>query len=922
MRPIQLTLCAFGPYAGKTDIEFDKLGTSGLYLITGDTGAGKTTLFDAITFALYGEASGSERAGSMLRSKYAEPDAKTFVELTFALRGSVYRVRRNPEYERKKRRGEGTTVQKADALLTWPDGRVTTGSRDVISEMENLIGLKREQFAQIGMIAQGDFKRLLLAGTEDRCEILRKIFHTERFEKLQRLLGERANALRREAEKAESAAMHDAEQLQVPPELEEAFEPYRQEPSWANLTRRAELTRQGMALDEKKKQQNADSLQKLNEENGKLREHIGQARQLEETKKRLERVKIQEQAAVLNEQDAAKEAGRTEAFRPQVEELTRQAGILSERMGDYTRADTLLAEASRAEKAAQSAQQAAEDYKNKAEDLRGKIEKARQLVAGLGDMQAQQATAAAEADKAGDEIVRLDALLESLQDEAVKRVQAEQAKVQDDQARRIKEEAQTRYAQAEALFFGAQAGLLAEKLEDGVPCPVCGAVSHPAPAQKLDGAPTEEELNALRTSRVKAEEKAASLHTEAASTAAAHAAAEASARKQAEILLGAFQPESAHQQTMDKRQAAQNRKKEAEGMSSRLLERIEKLKQTQQLIPGKEQEAQQLGEQEKKEQTRAAELLTESREKRTQAQSLLEKLPYADAKEAQTHLDTLTREKTQKEKQMGEAQAAWQKAKEALTRLTAERKALNEQLEAAAGEEPLEALEQRDREMQGSIRALQAADRELHTRLSVNATTLERLQKEIEDSGARRKKAQLAASLDATANGKISGREKVKLETYVQRAYFDRVIARANLRLSEMTDGQYKLRRRAESDNLSKQSGLDMEVVDHANGSVRDVRTLSGGESFMASLSLALGMSDEVQSGAGGVRLDSLFVDEGFGSLDAQTLSQALKVLTGLTEGERLVGIISHVEELNRRIDKKILVTKDRAGTSHVQIEV
>ncbi len=922
MRPIHLTLCALGPYAGKTDVEFDRLGTSGLYLISGDTGAGKTTLFDAITFALYGEASGSERAGSMLRSKYAKPDTETFVEMTFAHLGSVYKVRRNPEYERKRRRGEGMTVQKADALLTWPDGRVTTGSRDVIAEVENLIGLKREQFAQIGMIAQGDFKRLLLADTEDRCEILRKIFHTERFEKLQKMLGERANALKREAEAAERAVLHDAQQLEVPPELQTEFEPYSREPSWANLPNRVDLAQRGMALDEERKEQNAQKIQKLTEANGLLREHIGRARQLEKTKSRLEALRQLESEAVPREKAAAEAVQEAETFKPQIEELTRQMGVLSERMGDYARMAVLEAEAKTAETAAQNAQYAAQDNHRQADELKAKIEKARQMVEGLGDVQAEQAKAEAEAEKAEAEIVQLEALLVSLEDEAVKRAKKEAAGTLDVQARRTKDDMQARYAQAERLFFGAQAGLLAQQLENNAPCPVCGSTHHPAPAEKLEGAPTEEELNALRTKRVKAEEKAASAYAEAMRAAEAHEAAEETSRRQARLLLGAYQPDSARQQTEARCEALKARKKEAEKTAGVLLERIEKLKKTQKLIPEKERDVQKLDEREQEEQKKAAAKNAEGREKREQVQALIKNLPYADAKEAQKHLDAMKREKTQKETQIEAAKTAWDRAKETLTSLSAERKALDKSLEEAEKEEPLAILESRDGQMQQEIKLLQEADKKLHTRLSINEETLSRLRKEMTDSRTIREKAQLAASLDATANGKLSGREKVKLETYVQMACFDRVIARANLRLSGMTDNQYELRRRASAGNMSRQSGLDMEVVDHANGSTRDVRTLSGGESFMASLSLALGMSDEIQSGAGGVRLDSLFVDEGFGSLDAQTLSQALKVLTGLTEGERLVGIISHVEELNRRIDKKILVKKDRTGTSHVQIEV
>ena len=193
---------------------------------------------------------------------------------------------------------------------------------------------------------------------------------------------------------------------------------------------------------------------------------------------------------------------------------------------------------------------------------------------------------------------------------------------------------------------------------------------------------------------------------------------------------------------------------------------------------------------------------------------------------------------------------------------------------------------------------------------------------ELTDARRKRENSSLLTSLSATANGQLTGRDKVTLETYVQMTYFDRVIERANVRLTAMTDGQYALRRRASGGNRQQQSGLDMEVIDHANGSARDVRTLSGGESFKASLALALGLSDEIQAGSGGVRLDTLFVDEGFGSLDARSLEQAVSMLTSLTQGNRLVGVISHVEELGRRIDRKILVTRQRTGGSSARISL
>ena len=289
MRPITLTLSAFGPYAAETTVDFDRLGESGLYLITGDTGAGKTTLFDAITFALYGEASGQERRTGMLRSKYASAETETFVRLTFALRGQTYVVLRSPEYDRPKKRGEGLVRRKAEAELTYPDGRVVTNYRDVTREIENLVGLTRDQFAQIGMIAQGDFKRLLLAGTDERRAILRRIFHTEKYEALQTQLSIRANALRREAEESERALLQDAARLSVPQEMEEAFSPLTDDLTMAAVPQMMALAHEGVAQDERTQEEARQESARIEAACRKLDERIGRAQTLQAAREALSR---------------------------------------------------------------------------------------------------------------------------------------------------------------------------------------------------------------------------------------------------------------------------------------------------------------------------------------------------------------------------------------------------------------------------------------------------------------------------------------------------------------------------------------------------------------------------------------------------------------------------------------------------------
>ena len=319
---------------------------------------------------------------------------------------------------------------------------------------------------------------------------------------------------------------------------------------------------------------------------------------------------------------------------------------------------------------------------------------------------------------------------------------------------------------------------------------------------------------------------------------------------------------------------------------------------------------------------RSAALAADAQAKAEQAAQKRASLSCASAAEAHAQLAEMNARRDALRRQQEAADSAMRAAQEEQTALEARRDTLSAQLAAQSEQEPTDALRARSAALLEALARENEALRVLHARLERNTQTLARMRAELTDARRKRENSSLLTSLSATANGQLTGRDKVTLETYVQMTYFDRVIERANVRLTAMTDGQYALRRRASGGNRQQQSGLDMEVIDHANGSARDVRTLSGGESFKASLALALGLSDEIQAGSGGVRLDTLFVDEGFGSLDARSLEQAVSMLTSLTQGNRLVGVISHVEELGRRIDRKILVTRQRTGGSSARISL
>ena len=921
MRPLALTMSAFGPYAGEITIDMAALGRCGLYLITGDTGAGKTTIFDAITFALYGEASGQERRSGMLRSQYADPATETFVELRFALGGQEYAVRRSPEYDRPKRRGEGTIKNRPQAQLTYPGGRVTDSYRGVTGEIEALIGLTREQFSQIGMIAQGDFRQILIADTDRRREIFRRIFHTERYEALQRRLSEEALRLRREAEEAERALMQDASQLCAPPELAQELTELLAQGKFTRLPDAMDIARRGLALDQEAKAALDVRIAQAQASQAKLSERIGRAETLAHARQELSLALQQEEQMIPRAEELAKAAAQAQALMPQADAFAAQIGALEERRAQIGRADALSQAAQAAEKAALASEEEAKRARAERDALHARIEQARVLVAESGAIEAQRVQAQAAVMRLAERAQRMDKLAGEVRHLGEYRAQVSRAAAMAQRAFSDKERAQAAYATGEAAFFGAQAALLAARLESGVPCPVCGAVEHPAPAKLREGSVSEAELAALRDARVRAEELAAARKSELASAQSAMDAQENRARELSMELLGVWQPDSAGMHAAREREAALSEGEAQRALEEKLAQRLERLANTRRLIPEKEAEERALDARILAKTNECTGLRAEAEEKRRQAQAIRAQMPYASIAEADTERQRLTDERAALLGRVERARNEAQRAAEELASLRARKESLTAQLEGAQEAEDAQALrEEWSCGAQESAR-LAEEERAIHGRIAQNGRTLARMDERLAASQEGVARWRMMNTLSETANGRLGGRDKVTLETYVQMMYFDRVLVRANERLRRMTDGQYELRRREQADNQRSQTGLDMEVIDHNSGSARDVRTLSGGESFMASLALALGLSDEIQSAAGGVKLDTLFVDEGFGSLDAHSLSQAVAMLASLTQGNRLVGVISHVEELGRRIDRKIIVTKDRAGGSSARVE-
>ena len=923
MRPLFLRLSAFGPYAGRTEIPLERLGTQGLYLITGDTGAGKTTIFDAICFALYGEASGQNRDAGMLRSKYAADDVPTEVELVFAHAGKEYRIRRNPKYMRAAKRGKGLTAQNADAELHMPDGTVITNDGKVTDAVEGLLGVNREQFSQIAMLAQGDFVRLLIAETKERIKIFREIFKTQNYRTLQERLDSEQSAVEKQVEGDRRSVAQYIAGIRA-----ESDNPLAAEVDEAKAG--GMLTVDVIELLDKLIERDSALKKALDNESAEIKcrldtvnANIGTARTLATAKQSLLEAEseLPDEEAKIAVLEAALEDAR-DALEDKAE-LERNSALIGAELPKYDevrKRQTDIADSERKYRTNSA------NLLKMEEALRGKKEDLERLKAeqsSLKDSAAEIATLNGELKEIDAKITALDEFSTAL---GKYRTRIDELKAaQDDYTKKDAEfkRLNTLYETMEQAFRDGQAGILAAKLSEGDACPVCGSRSHPNPARLLDDVPTENELKTAKKNANKARDEREESAKDAEGRMKTLEAAETQLRegagkllgeediKKAESMLDAAVAECvARRKTM---QAALNAAKEQDKRRTALEERIPRLEEE----TGKDAET-------------VTALKTEiaadksALEERTNSlDSLKKELKFADKTAAEA-------EKKRLDGQAKAIQTAYDNAVKALndqkttvsnlkTAIETHKKTINSSDAAGlnlADEEAKLAELTRDRNDCDEKRT------SVSTRLDVNAGIRENISAKASSIAAVEKKLRWIKALSDTANGKLSGKDKVELETYIQMTYFDRIINRANLRLMTMSSGQYELVRLKEAANRQSKSGLDLGVIDHYNGSQRSVKTLSGGESFMASLSLALGLSDEVQSSAGGIRIDTMFVDEGFGTLDSEALEQAYRALSGLTEGNRLVGIISHVDGLKERIDKQVIVTKNRGGGSSARINV
>ena len=921
MRPLKLTIAGFGPYAGAQELDFEALGTSGLYLIAGDTGAGKTTIFDAITFALFGEASGGSRKSDMLRSKYARAEDPTYVELTFTYGGQTYTVRRNPAYERAKTRGVGTTSQLADAQLTLPDGSVVTKLKDVNRAIQEIIGLSREQFAQVCMISQGDFRRLLEADTETRKKIFKDIFGTGLYSDLQTRLKDEVSALDGQMTEARrsirqytegmvcadnsdfNAQVQKAKTDGLPTaELTELFENLLSE----DKTLETKLDEQVSAAE--------DAIKALE----KQKEAVEAYRQTKENLDKLSKTE-QTQTTAWETAKAALEAAKTEKDKTQPE-LTEHLGKLRNQLPSYDELDEKNKALQDKEKLLKIEQQKRDEAENQKATLAEELSAFKDEQAKLKDSDKEKAELDAHLQQCTD---RKDALETLLEDFTSLYAEQKTLAVSQEKYSALAAEMDKQHQEFERMqraFLDAQAGILAKDLQDGAPCPVCGSLEHPHPAELPVHAPTEDEVKQAKETYEKAQAAAAEASKNAEGQKGKVEAKKGALSKTVETLLTAAAEEQAETAAQEKLHDCETQIKDLNKQLEVLKKSILRKSELDEKIP-KIEDARKTAEDNWNDADKQLGVLQAEHKTLTdRIAELKQSLALPDKTSAEQKISELQKQSDALEQALT---AALEQEKASLNALTATRAAieqLQKQLETGADGD-LDKLSAQLDAQKKQKKVLEEQRQSVHTRIEVNGRAHDGIDKKRDELEELEQKYVWMNALAKTAAGNLQGKAKIDLETYVQTTYFDRILERANLRLQKMSGGQYDLKRRRNADDLKSKSGLELDIIDHINATERSVNTLSGGEAFLASLALALGLSDEVQMSTG-IHLDTLFVDEGFGSLDSEALSKAYQTLAGLTEGNRLVGIISHVAELKERIDRQIVVTKGPDGSSHAELVI
>lgn len=920
MRPTKLTISAFGPYAGKEILNLDALGENGLYLITGNTGAGKTSIFDAITYALYDRPSGDVRDDSMLRSKYADENVETYVELEFLCKEKLYKVRRNPQYTRQKARGEGTTEQVARAELHFPDGKIIDKSkREVTNAITEIIGIDRDQFLQIAMIAQGDFRKVLLADTDERKKIFRQIFKTHKFETIQNYIKDETNALYSELKVAKQNISTYSHGIVCSDES--TFKETVEKAITDKLTTKEiiELLNNLIDSDNSLMSDLVKQIKDCDSELAQINALIGKAEEYDKTVK-----SYQEKKALVPKYaeafDTAKQRFEEEkAKKPDREKTDKDITLLEKKLPEYDALDVL-------QQSLDALQKRINDNKDVILSVGEKISDKEQEIEKLKGLQKQLANSAVAKKEAETKQAELESVIKNLQSlsdniSALNKTRKSLLQAQDEY-REISEKAKELadyYTDLNKHFLDGQAGIMASTLKEGEPCPVCGSKLHPILAKSSDNVPTEADLKVAKKKADDQNKIAADKSSECGIIKGKIEALEKTVKGDINDLLGDLSFDDAENVIKDKTLSVNRELSEIKAVINTEAEHIRQKTDIDKLLPATEKELEELRDRKANLDKNISADNASLKEKEEQIKKQTASLRFATKDQACDELKKLNDKSESLKQSFENAEKDYNEKNSLITKLSGEISTLEKVVNNVCKIDLEEKKQQKDKYIAEKSK-LQTEKDKVVARISSNGTCLKNIEKTAKECEDLEERYIWMNSLSNTANGGISDKEKISFETYVQMSYFERILRRANIRLNKMSGGQYDLTRRIDDLGKRSQVGLDIDVIDHYNGSTRPVNSLSGGEQFKASLALALGLSDEIQASAGGVRLDTMFVDEGFGSLDGESLQLAISTLQDLTEGNRLVGIISHVEELKNKIDKQIVVEKQKTGGSRAKI--
>lgn len=930
MKPLKLTMSAFGSYAGKNVIDFTGQ-QQGIFLITGDTGAGKTTIFDAITYALYNQTSGGERNGNMMRSQYARPETETYVELEFLYRGQTYRVRRNPDYKITKTLKNGKIREQKvphSVELTLPDGTVFPEKKNATdAKIIEILGLTADQFSQIVMIAQGDFLKLLYTKSDERKMIFSKLFRTDIYWKIQENLRRKSmemderiqeNDRAFEQEKSRIIPLPESEELPLDELVERLRERLKDALKEQNLRRAnvEELNKKITKYEEINKL--FRSLEKIRQTGKELEARQAESkerRQQIENARKADKVLVAEQQNLRQQQEVEQSA---QAIAKMTETLANDQEMFETLKTQQQESEAKQKrEAADIQKKMLALEQSFPSYEA-LQNARSEEQQAKKVWEDLGKTSEES-------------FHKKEAGIAALKEQQKQQEQVvEQTKKNWEQTSLGASESAKHYEHMYEAFLKEQAGILAENLSAGCPCPVCGSTVHPDPAKLSDHAVTELEVEQAKKTRAAAEEKRDLAYAafEAEKT-EKQKLAQAVEKEEADFVLAQT---IAKQQRKEAEQNYVSLQKIAEQIREKLVypslaEAKKQYAAMQKALEAAEQEIakkrQKVSELAEAMNTLKGQKLAEEENQKTAKKlavktekeyaKLLEKSGFVS--EETYHLAILperSRSKLEREEKEYESQCLKQQS---------EQKLLEKQVSGKTYADTTELNEQLKAEKQ-ALKEAEKTYMELHTAYENDRSVLQNCAVYLEKGKKLESEDQVIKSLSKTANGRLSGSAKIDFETYIQRQYFKQIIHEANKRLLTMSNHQFILKLKEEANTGRKTNeGLDLSVYSLVTDSERDVKTLSGGESFLAALAMALGLSDIVERSAGAIHPDMMFIDEGFGSLDAQSRQQAIEVLGELAGDSRMVGIISHVTELKEQIDRKLVVSRTDKGSRAVWTE-